>query len=52
MNDEAERGTPEFHINKLKFLKKWLDKNPKNTQLVADEAAALGWAIELLGQAK
>lgn len=43
---QYEKGTPEYHVRMLKKLKGWLEKNPSNSELVADEAAAVTWAIE------
>lgn len=47
-NNFPEKGTPEYHIKMLKKLQRWLAVNPKNSQLVKDEAEALEWAIPQL----
>ena len=40
--------TPEQHIEKLKFLQKWLSRNPNKQKIVDEEAAAVQWAIDQL----
>ena len=44
----ASETTPEQHIEKLKFLQKWLARNPNKQQIVEEEAAAVQWAIDQL----
>lgn len=46
-----EKGTREYHVRMIKKLKAWLDQNPKNNPVVTDEAAALAWVLQELGEA-
>lgn len=43
-----KKGTPEFHLKKLKRLRDWLALSPQNLQLVKDGHDAVAWAIEQL----
>jgi hypothetical protein len=49
-NSYPEKGTREYHVRMLKKLKGWLDQNPKNNPVVTDEAAALAWVLEEIGE--